>query len=49
MALLRSELLKQRSTRTLLGLFAAMLGLVLSPPSCIACSPPSSSPIATLN
>ena len=30
MALLRSELLKQRSTRTLLGLFAAMLGLVLS-------------------
>ena len=30
MALLRSELLKQRSTRTLLGLFAAMLGLVFS-------------------
>ena len=30
MALLRSELLKQRSTRTLLGLFAAMLGLALS-------------------
>jgi ABC-2 type transport system permease protein len=29
MALLRSEWLKQRSTRTLLGLFAAMLGLVL--------------------
>jgi ABC-2 type transport system permease protein len=29
MALLRSELLKQRSTRTLLGLFAGMLGLVL--------------------
>ena len=28
-ALLRSELLKQRSTRTSLGLFAAMLGLVL--------------------
>ena len=28
-ALLRSELLKQRSTRTTLGLFAAMLGLVL--------------------
>lgn len=28
-ALLRSELLKQRSTRTVLGLFAAMLGLVL--------------------
>jgi ABC-type transport system involved in multi-copper enzyme maturation permease subunit len=28
-ALLRSEWLKQRSTRTLLGLFAAMLGLVL--------------------
>jgi ABC-2 type transport system permease protein len=28
-ALLRAELLKQRSTRTLLGLFAAMLGLVL--------------------
>jgi ABC-2 type transport system permease protein len=28
-ALLRSELLKQRSTRTGLGLFAAMLGLVL--------------------
>ena len=27
--LLRSELLKQRSTRTTLGLFAAMLGLVL--------------------
>jgi ABC-2 type transport system permease protein len=30
MALLRCELLKQRSTRTLLGLFAAMLGLVFS-------------------
>jgi ABC-type transport system involved in multi-copper enzyme maturation permease subunit len=30
MALLRSEWLKQRSTRTTLGLFAAMLGLVLS-------------------
>jgi ABC-type transport system involved in multi-copper enzyme maturation permease subunit len=29
MALIRSELLKQRSTRTLLGLFAGMLGLVL--------------------
>jgi ABC-2 type transport system permease protein len=29
LALLRAELLKQRSTRTLLGLFAAMLGLVL--------------------
>jgi ABC-2 type transport system permease protein len=29
MALLRAELLKQRSTRTALGLFAAMLGLVL--------------------
>jgi ABC-type transport system involved in multi-copper enzyme maturation permease subunit len=28
-SLLRSEWLKQRSTRTLLGLFAAMLGLVL--------------------
>ena len=28
-ALLRSELLKQRSTRTALGLFAAMVGLVL--------------------
>jgi ABC-2 type transport system permease protein len=28
-ALLRAELLKQRSTRTTLGLFAAMLGLVL--------------------
>ena len=28
-ALVRSELLKQRSTRTTLGLFAAMLGLVL--------------------
>ena len=28
-ALLRAELLKQRSTRTVLGLFAAMLGLVL--------------------
>lgn len=28
-ALLRAELLKQRSTRTALGLFAAMLGLVL--------------------
>jgi len=28
-ALLRSELLKQRSTRTTLGVFAAMLGLVL--------------------
>jgi ABC-type transport system involved in multi-copper enzyme maturation permease subunit len=28
-ALVRSEWLKQRSTRTLLGLFAAMLGLVL--------------------
>ena len=28
-ALLRSELLKQRSTRTTLGLFAAMVGLVL--------------------
>jgi ABC-2 type transport system permease protein len=28
-ALFRSELLKQRSTRTTLGLFAAMLGLVL--------------------
>jgi ABC-type transport system involved in multi-copper enzyme maturation permease subunit len=29
MALLRAELLKQRSTRTVLGLFAAMLGIVL--------------------
>jgi ABC-type transport system involved in multi-copper enzyme maturation permease subunit len=29
MALVRSELLKQRSTRTLLGLFAAMIALVL--------------------
>jgi ABC-2 type transport system permease protein len=29
MALVRSELLKQRSTRTSLGLFGAMLGLVL--------------------
>jgi ABC-2 type transport system permease protein len=29
MALLRAELLKQRSTRTVLGLFATMLGLVL--------------------
>jgi ABC-2 type transport system permease protein len=28
-ALIRSEWLKQRSTRTLLGLFAAMLGLIL--------------------